>query len=88
MICEKLFNKIEEMKKYGLKGIEAYHSNVPKSLSEQLVSYSIDKNLYLTGGSDYHGPIVKPDIELFKGKNNNIKVKKLSLVNDLKDRYL
>lgn len=81
-----LFEKIREMKKYGLQGIEAYHSNTSKELSEKLVSLAINENLYITGGSDYHGPIAKPNIQLFTGKNNNIKIKRLNLVDDLKNR--
>jgi len=79
-----LYYKILEMKKNGLGGIEAYHSNVPSKLSDMLVRIAIEKELYLTGGSDYHGPLVKPDINLFVGRNNNIKIKKLNLVRDVK----
>ena len=79
-----LFEQIFEMKKAGLQGIEAYHSNVPKRLSEKLVTLAMEEKLYLTGGSDYHGIIAKPDIELFSGMNNNIKIKKLRLIDDLK----
>lgn len=37
-------------------------------------------NLLVSGGSDYHGKTVKPNIELGSGKNNNIKIKELSLL--------
>ena len=40
-------------------------------------------NLLVSGGSDYHGKIAKPDIELGTGKNNNLKIKKLSLLEEL-----
>lgn len=83
-----LFEKIREMKKYGLQGIEVYHSNTSKELSEKLVALAINETFYITGGSDYHGPISKPDIKLFTGKNKNIKVKILNLVNDLKGRMV
>ena len=75
-----LYLKILEMKKYGLEGIEAYHSNTSRDLSNKLVEFAVNENLYLTGGSDYHGPISKPDINFFTGKNNNIKVKRLSIL--------
>ena len=39
--------------------------------------------LLISGGSDFHGKTVKPDIELGTGKNNNIKNKKLSLSDKL-----
>ena len=41
-------------------------------------------NLLVSAGSDYHGEIVKPGIEVGTGKNNNIKIKKISLVDALK----
>lgn len=37
-------------------------------------------NLLISGGSDYHGKATKPNIEIGTGKNNNIKIKKLSLL--------
>lgn len=39
--------------------------------------------LLISGGSDFHGKSVKPDIELGTGKDNNIKIKKLSLLDKL-----
>ena len=79
-----LYYKIIEMKRNGLEGIEAYHSNISYELSNMLVNIAIDEGLYLTGGSDYHGIIGKPDISLFTGRNNNIKIKRLNLVRDIK----
>ena len=40
-------------------------------------------NLLISGGSDYHGPIAKPDIEIGTGENNNLKIKKLSLLDKI-----
>ena len=78
-----LYNKIIEMKKNGLEGIEVYHSNVCKDLTSNLIEIALNEGLYLTGGSDYHGIISKPNIKLFSGKNN-IRVKRLNLVRDIK----
>lgn len=78
-----LYNKIIEMKKNGLEGIEAYHSNNSKDLSSYLIEIALNENLYLTGGSDYHGFVSKPNIKLFSGKNNNIRVKRLNLIRDI-----
>ena len=79
-----LYNKIIEMKKNGLEGIEAYHSNNPKDLTSVLIEIALKEELYLTGGSDYHGIISKPNIKLFSGRKNNIRVKRLNLVRDIK----
>ena len=40
--------------------------------------------LGISGGSDYHGIITKPDIELGYGKNNNLKIKQLSILDKIK----
>lgn len=39
--------------------------------------------LLINGGSDFHGKTVKPDIKLGTGKDNNIRIKKLSLLDKL-----
>ena len=36
-----------------------------------------------SGGSDYHGITVKPNIELGSTRNENIKIKKLSILNEI-----
>ena len=41
---------------------------------------SNELNLLISGGSDYHGINTKPNIELGTGKNNNLKIKKLSIL--------
>lgn len=79
-----LYYKILEMKRNGLGGVEVYHSDITRDLSDKLIAMAIEQNLYITGGSDYHGLISKPEIELFNGRDNNIKVKKLNLVNDVR----
>ena len=42
-----------------------------------------EHNLLISGGSDYHGKLVKPDIELGTGKNNNLNIKKLTLLDKI-----
>ena len=74
---------LKEMISYGLKGIEVYHS----SHSQEEMSYYLEiaskYDLLISGGSDFHGKTVKPDIELGTGKDNNIRIKKLSLLDKL-----
>ena len=67
-----LENKIRELISYGLDGLECYHSN---QTPEQMLKYKAlanKLNLIITKGSDYHGPITKPEVELAIGKNGNI----------------
>ena len=47
------------------------------------LSIATEYGLLVSGGSDFHGKSVKPDVELGTGKNNNIKIKKLSLLDKL-----
>lgn len=78
---------LKEMINLGLKGIEAYHSSHTIEETNYYLEVAKKYNLLISGGSDYHGTIVKPDIELGTGKNNNIRIKKLSLVEQIKNRY-
>ena len=76
---------IYNMKEYGLDGIEVYNSihtmndvNFYKVLADKY-------DLLISGGTDFHGPSIKPNIEIGTGYGN-IKIKKLSLVDELKKR--
>lgn len=75
---------IKEMVSYGLQGIEVYHSTHTKEEIELYLYIANKYNLLISGGSDYHGITVKPDIELGTGRNNNLKIKKLSLLDVIK----
>lgn len=69
---EELIEKLKELKSYGLDGLECYHS---KQTPEEMADFKqIAKELGLiyTKGSDFHGLVVKPGIELGTGRNNNI----------------
>ena len=74
---------IREMAIHGLRGIEVYHSNQSKKESEYYLELANKYGLLVSGGSDFHGPIVKPDIKIGTGCNNNLKIKSLSLVDRL-----
>ena len=83
-LCDKeLLVLIRDMINSGLRGIEVFHSSHSKS---EVDFYSFIANkfgLLVSGGSDYHGSIVKPDILLGTGKNNNLCIRKLSVLNHL-----
>lgn len=58
-----------------LDGIECFHPTSEKdNRSDILIKYARDNNLYISGGSDYHGDL-KPDVEIGIGKGS-IKVSK------------
>lgn len=43
------------IEKYDFDGIECYHSNFTKAQSENIIDFCKKHNLYMSGGSDYHG---------------------------------
>lgn len=73
---------LKEMINNGLKGIEVYHSSHTKEEMEYYLSIANKYNLLISGGSDYHGKTVKPEIELGTGKNN-LKIKRLTILDSL-----
>ena len=78
MELEKTLKKLIDC---GLDGIEVYHSGHSKVEIEKYLLFAHKYHLLISGGSDYHGENVKPDIEL--GCN---KIKELSLVNYINKR--
>lgn len=69
----------------GLDGIEVYHSEHSPKNSEEYLQLANKYNLLVSGGSDYHGPSVKPNIKLGRGKDN-IKIKQLTLLDEINSR--
>ena len=74
-----LLKLIRELIECGLDGIEVYHSNHSKEQMEEYMKIVNDYNLLYSGGSDFHGVHVKPDVTLGSGKDN-LDIKELSLV--------
>lgn len=71
---------LKDMITSGLDGIEVYHSSHSKEEMDFYKKVAKEYNLLVSGGSDYHGASVKPDIEIAKGKENNLNIKKLSVL--------
>lgn len=80
---DELQTYIQDLANSGLEAVEVYHSNNPSNLTQKLLQISKDLNLYYSVGSDFHGPIITPDIKLGSGINNNIKNKQANIVNKL-----
>ena len=81
-----LENTLKKLISCGLDGIEVYHSGHSKEEVEKYLYLADKYNLFISGGSDFHGIDVKPDIELGSGYKNNVKIKRLSLVDEIKRR--
>lgn len=82
---EELEKKVELLVEQGLDGIEVFHSNHKKEDEEEYIRLAKKYNLIISGGSDYHGPTVKPDVSLATGKDN-IKIEQLSLIDAINKR--
>lgn len=74
---------LKDMINCGLKGIEVFHSSHTKEEMQYYLEIANKYNLLISGGSDFHGETAKPDIELGSGRNNNIKIRKLSLLDKI-----
>ena len=59
----------ELRKELEFDGIECFHPSADENKMNILVEYARKNNLYISGGSDYHGR-KKPDIEIGVGKGN------------------
>ena len=74
-----LKNYIVDLKKHGLMGLECYHSGFNSSGIYNSLMLAHNLHLLTTGGSDYHGLNVKPDIEMGTGKDNNLNITNISI---------
>ena len=61
---EEFFKRFEVMKKLGIQGLECHYSRYSKEEAQFLVKVANENNLFIAGGSDYHG--TNKDIPLGK----------------------
>lgn len=89
MSNEELYNEVKYLKNIGLGGIEVIHSDSTDEQRRYYKSLAAEFDLLETGGTDFHGYEVKPEIELGRGINNNVNIKEtdLSLVKKIRSRY-
>ena len=78
------------LKELGLRCIEAIHSNETPESRKFYLELAKELELMISGGTDYHGHEIKPDIDLGYGRNNNVTIYEsdLSLVKNIKSRYM
>lgn len=89
MSQEELHKEIEYLSSIGLKGIEIIHSKSNEEERNYYKELAKEFNLITTGGTDYHGKEVKPDIELGSGINNNVQIDEntITLLGEIPSRY-
>ena len=73
----------------GIDSLETIHPNLTIEERKFYHEMALKHNLLESGGTDYHGIEIKPDIELATGRNNNIYIPEnsLSLTKNIKNRY-
>lgn len=86
---EELKEELKDLISIGLKGIEIIHSNSNEEQREYYKQLAKEFNLITTGGTDYHGKEVKPNIELGSGISGNVNVtdKIITLLDNISSRY-
>jgi len=80
-------NKILEyiLNNYKIDGIECYYTTFSKEQSDNLINICKKRNLFISGGSDYHG-MFKPNVDMAVGTGNL--VIQDNIVNDWKEAVL
>lgn len=56
------------IKDLKLDGVECYYSTFNNEQTQFLINYCNENNLYISGGSDYHGTVTKSEIDLGIGR--------------------
>jgi len=85
---EDLERRIKEYRELGLDSLEVYHPNNSPKQREYYYELAKKYDLLISGGTDYHGYEVKPDIILGHGRDGNIDLRDedLSIVKVLRKR--
>ena len=78
---------VEALAAAGLDGIEVYNQGYEEKDIERLQKIAHKHDLYQTIGSDFHGEGIKANVYLGNGSINQTKIKKLSLVEEIKNRH-
>ena len=72
--------KLEIMLKFGIKGLECYYSRYSLKEIEYLVGVARQYNLFITGGSDYHGKNKDVVLGCLNTDNKDVDAKFLTLL--------
>lgn len=67
---EKLYTTIKNLKEKGLDGVEVFYPFTPVKLAHRLLDWCQELDLLVSGGSDFHGLEIKPNVFLGTGDGN------------------
>lgn len=85
---QELKTRLVAMKEMGLDAIEVQHIHQDTTFREMLLSLAQELSLLESGGTDYHGEIIKPGVEIGSGYHGNVAIKRLSLVDEIKKQKM
>lgn len=74
---------VKKLTAFGLEAIEVYQSKHSNGYRAELLKIAQENNLLVSGGSDYHGPLITPDIELGYGRANNLLLNEVSILSKI-----
>lgn len=77
---DELRTYVKKLMDYGLEAIEVYQSKHSANYTRQLLDMVNNLGLLYSAGSDYHGPVVTPDIELGYGREHNLHVQTATIL--------
>ena len=81
---DKFIAALSELISYGIRGLECYYSKYNLVTCENLAEIAAQKNLYISGGSDYHGQNKSVSLGKLNADNIYIDSKKLNILEGVK----
>lgn len=79
---DKTLGRLKDM---GLKGIECFYNSYSHEETANYLSLAVKHGLLPTGGSDYHGPMTKPDVKIGSGKKHMLHYNDMHIAERLYD---
>ena len=79
-----LEEKIKEYKSFGLDGVECYYTGHTNSEMREYCNLANKYDLFVTGGTDYHGPVVSPVVKLGRGLKDNVHITDYSIIENMR----
>lgn len=90
MSNDELEKEVSYLKDLGMECIEIQHINNNPEQREYYRYLASKYNLMESGGTDFHGYEIKPDVSIGTGRNGNVDIEddSLSLTKNIKSRYM
>jgi len=71
---EEVLTFLTDAKNAGVDGVEIMHFSIDRNKEQILRNFIKENNLLESGGTDYHGKLVKNTVKLFTGRDNNVNI--------------